>query len=118
MGWPMRSSSGCGRRWSGPAISTWRSAWARRRRGWRPVGALGRRAPEAGALDGDGRAELAGAPAGEALVWAWRDGALVERARVAFEGRPAGLRPRADLATVRIEAGALLAHASPFADGV
>jgi hypothetical protein len=83
-----------------------------------PVDDLPLLALDVGDLDGDGRAEVVGASAVEAVVWAWSGTVLVERARMPLDGRPAPQRPRADLAAVRVEGGALVAHGSPFADGV
>ena len=83
-----------------------------------PVGDVAVLALDVGDVDGDGRAEVVTATAAEVIVWAWDGVRFVERRRVAFGGRPAAQRPRADVATVAVEAGAILAHASPFADGV
>jgi hypothetical protein len=58
------------------------------------------------------------ATADELAVWEWDGSGLKERERFRFEGRLATLRPRAQVAAVRIAGGAIIAHASGFADGV
>jgi hypothetical protein len=54
------------------------------------------------------------------VAWSWdgERGRFVERWRQPLGGRPATLRPRADVATVSVEGGAVVAHASAFAEGV
>jgi hypothetical protein len=90
--------------------------------GWQtrsiPVGDLEILALDLGDADGDGKPELCGVTARELVCGVLDGGRLVERWRERLYGRPAPLRPRADLATVSVEAGAVLAHASDFADGV
>jgi hypothetical protein len=83
-----------------------------------PVGDVAVLALDVGDVDGDGRAEVVAATATEVIVWAWDGARFVERRRVAFSGRPAAVRPRADVASVAVAGGAIVAHASPFADGV
>jgi len=83
-----------------------------------PVGDVDVLALDVGDVDGDGRAEVVAATATDVVVWAWDGARLVERRRFALAGRPAAQRPRAEVATVVVEDGAIVAHASPFADGV
>jgi hypothetical protein len=83
-----------------------------------PVGDVDILALDVGDIEGDGHAEVVGATSAEAIVWAWDGSRLVERRRWSLAGRPAPLRPRADVATISVEGGAVVAHASPFADGV
>ncbi len=83
-----------------------------------PVGDVDVLALDVGDVDGDGRAEVVGATAAEVVVWAWDGAKLAERRRFAIGARPAAQRPRADVATVVVEDGVIVAHASPFADGV
>jgi hypothetical protein len=73
---------------------------------------------DVGDVDGDRRNELVGATANEVIVWRVEGGRAVERARFSLAGRAAPVRPRRDVVTVAVEGGAILAHASPFADGV
>jgi hypothetical protein len=56
--------------------------------------------------------------ADELVTWEWDGGGLKERERLRFEGRPPALRPRAQVASLRIAGGAVIAHASGFAEGV
>ncbi len=83
-----------------------------------PVGDVDVLALDVGDTDGDGRAEVVGATATEAIVWAWDGARLVERRRLPLGGRPAATMPRAAVASVVVEGGAIVVHASPFADGV
>lgn len=98
-----------------PAVSTPPGRWQAR---GVPVGDVDLLALDVGDVDGDGRAEVVGATAAEAIVWGWDGARLVEKRRFALGGRPAAQRSRAELATVTVEGGAIVAHASPFADGV
>jgi hypothetical protein len=82
------------------------------------VGDVAVLALDVGDVDGDGRAEVVAATAAEVLVWAWDGARFVERRRVPFVGRLAPQRPRADVVTVSVEGGVIVAHASPFAEGV
>ncbi|HEY7956550.1 MAG TPA: hypothetical protein VII38_14700 [Polyangia bacterium] len=91
-------------------------------RGWRTrtlaLGDVDVLALAVGDVDGDGRPELVGATRDAAIAWHLEGGRAIELYRVPLAGRLAALRPRADLATVRVESGTIEAHASPFADGV
>ena len=98
-----------------PPVSTAPGRWQAR---GLPVGDVDLLALDVGDVDGDGRAELVGATASEAIVWAWDGARLVERRRLPLSGGVAAQRPRADVATIVVERGALTVHASPFADGV
>jgi hypothetical protein len=98
-----------------PAAATPAGRWQAR---GVPVGDVAVLALDIGDVDGDGRAEVVAATAAEVLVWAWDGARFVERRRVPFAQRLAAQRPRADVATVTVEGGAIVAHASPFADGV
>jgi hypothetical protein len=98
-----------------PAVTTPPSRWQAR---GVPVGDVDLLALDVGDVDGDGRAEVVGATAAEAIVWAWDGARLVERRRIPFAGKPAATMPRAAVATVAVDGGAIVAHASPFADGV
>lgn len=98
-----------------PSVATPPGRWQAR---GVPVGDVDLLALDIGDTDGDGRAEVVGATAAEAIVWAWDGARLVERRRWPLGGRPAPLRPRAEIATIAVEGGAVVAHASPFADGV
>jgi hypothetical protein len=98
-----------------PAAATPTGRWQAR---GVPVGDVAVLALDVGDVDSDGRAEVVAATATELLVWAWDGTRFVERRRVPFAGRLAPQRPRADVATVTVEGGAIVAHASPFADGV
>ena len=73
-----------------------------------------------GDLDGDGRAELVGATATEAIGWSL-DGSgehFVERFRFRLDGPPAAIRPRADVAMLSVAPGEVVARSSRFASGV
>jgi len=83
-----------------------------------PLGDVALLALDVGDVDGDRRAEVVGATAGEVIVWRVEAGRAIERGRFPLSGRAAPLKPRADLVTISVENGAILAHASPFADGV
>ena len=83
-----------------------------------PVGDVDVLALDVGDVDGDGRAEVVGATATEAIVWAWDGARLTERRRFPLGGRPAAAMPRAPLATVVVEHGAVTARSSLYADGV
>ena len=98
-----------------PAAATPAGRWQAR---GVPVGDVAVLALDVGDVDGDGRAEVVAATAAEVLVWAWDGARFVERRRVPFFGRLAPQRPRADVATVTVDGGAIVAHASPFADGL
>jgi hypothetical protein len=98
-----------------PAVTTPPSRWQAR---GVPVGDVDVLALDVGDVDGDGRAEVVGATAAEAIVWAWDGARLVERRRIPFAGKPAATMPRAAVASVAVDGGAIVAHASPFADGV
>jgi hypothetical protein len=98
-----------------PAAATPAGRWQAR---GVPVGDVAVLALDVGDVDGDGRAEVVAATAAEVVVWAWDEARFVERRRLPFTGRLALQRPRADTATVSVEGGAIVAHASPFADGV
>jgi len=98
-----------------PAVTTPTGRWQAR---GVPVGDVDLLALDVGDSDGDGRAEVVGATATEAIVWAWDGARLTERRRVALGGRPAAMMPRAPVATVVVERGTLVAHSSLFADGV
>ncbi len=87
-------------------------------RGSGPVGDVAVLALDVGDLDGDGRAEIAGATAEEIVVWRWDGQRFVELRRVRFAGRLAAVRPRVDVAAIEIDHGELRARSSRFADGV
>jgi hypothetical protein len=93
--------------------------------GWQistvPLGDVPLLALDVGDVDGDGRAELVGATASEVIVWRVEAGRAAERQRlpIALPGtRPALVRPRADVATLAVDKGVVLAHAAALADGV
>jgi hypothetical protein len=98
-----------------PAIATPPGRWQAR---GLPVGDVDVLALDVGDVDGDGRADVVAATAGELVVWGWDGARLVERRRLPLASRPAATRPRADVATVVVLDGTIVAHASPFADGV
>jgi len=98
-----------------PAVTTPPGRWQAR---GVPVGDVDVIALDVGDVDGDGRAEVVGATATEAIVWAWDGARLTERRRLPLGGRPAAVMPRAPVATVVVERGALTARSSLFADGV
>jgi hypothetical protein len=98
-----------------PAVTTPPGRWQAR---GVPVGDVDLLALDVGDTDGDGRAEVVGATATEAIVWAWDGARLTERRRWALAGRPAAMMPRAPVATVMVERGAITVHSSLFADGV
>jgi hypothetical protein len=98
-----------------PSIATPPGRWQAR---GIPVGDVDVLALDVGDVDGDGRAEVVGATAIDAVVWGWDGARLVERRRLALVGRPAAQHARADVATVVVADGAIVAHASPFAEGV
>ncbi|HEX6839330.1 MAG TPA: hypothetical protein VF334_22285 [Polyangia bacterium] len=98
-----------------PAVTTPPGRWQAR---GVPVGDVDLLALDVGDSDGDGRAEVVGATATEAIAWAWDGARLTERRRVSLAGRPAAMMPRAPVATVVVERGAVVAHSSLFADGV
>jgi len=72
----------------------------------------------AGDTDGDGRAEVVALTARELTAFRIDGERALERWRVALVGRPAAIRPRAEVGAVTVENGAVLARASGFADGV
>jgi hypothetical protein len=98
-----------------PAIATPPGRWQAR---GVPVGDVDLLALDVGDVDGDGRPELVGVTAAEVIVWGWDGARLVERRRFPLGGRPAAARPRQDVASVVVTGGFIVAHASPFADGV
>ena len=98
-----------------PAVTTSPGHWQAR---GVPVGDVDLLAIDVGDTDGDGRAEVVGLTASEAIVWAWDGVRLSERRRVALSGRPAATMPRAPIGSLVVDGGAIVAHASPFADGV
>jgi hypothetical protein len=84
-----------------------------------PIGDVALLALDVGDIDGDGRAEVVGATADEVLVWRWDAGGkwnLIQR--LALRGRPAAVRPRADVATVALEGGAIAVRTSRLSEGV
>jgi hypothetical protein len=85
-----------------------------------PVGDVALLALDAGDLDGDGRAEVAGATAEELYVWRWDASAarFVELRRARFAGPPAMPRPRDDVAAVSIDRGEVRARSSRYAEGL
>jgi hypothetical protein len=83
-----------------------------------PVGDVDVLALDVGDTDGDGRAEVVGATAAEVVVWGWDGTRLVERRRLPMAGRPAAQRARAEVASVVVADGGLVAHASWFAEGM
>jgi hypothetical protein len=83
-----------------------------------PVGDVDVLALDVGDTDGDGRAEVVAATAGEVVVWAWDGARLAERRRFALGGRPAAIAPRAPVASIVVDGGVIMARASAFADGV
>jgi hypothetical protein len=98
-----------------PAVTTPPGRWQAR---GVPVGDIDLLALDVGDTDGDGRAEVVGVTASEAIVWAWDGARLSERRRVPLVGRVAATMPRAAVGSVVVDGGAIVAHASPFADGV
>jgi hypothetical protein len=98
-----------------PAVTTPPGRWQAR---GVPVGDVDVLALDVGDTDGDGRAEVVGATASELIVWAWDGARLTERRRLPFTGRPAATMPRAPVASVVVDGGAIVAHASSFAEGV
>ncbi|MGZ3406918.1 MAG: hypothetical protein ACXVAN_10780 [Polyangia bacterium] len=98
-----------------PAVTTPPGRWQAR---GVPVGDVDLLALDVGDTDGDGRAEVVGVTASEAIVWAWDGARLNERRRVPLVGRSAATMPRAAVGSVVVDGGAIVAHASPFADGV
>ena len=98
-----------------PAVTTAPGRWQAR---GVPVGDVDVLALDVGDSDGDGRNEVVGVTATDAIVWAWDGARLVERRRVPLGGRPAATMPRAPVATVVVEKGAVTARSSLFADGV
>jgi hypothetical protein len=72
-----------------------------------------------GDLDGDGRAEVAGVTATEAIVWSL-DGNehWAEKFRFRIDGPPAAIRPRADVAQISVAPGEVMARVSRFQSGV
>ena len=86
-----------------------------------PVGDVDVRALDVGDTDGDGRAEVVAATSGELVAWSLAaDGGnhFVERWRARLDGKPAAIRPRADVVAVAVDGGAAVAHASVFESGV
>jgi len=83
-----------------------------------PVGDVDVLALDVGDVDGDGRAEVVGATATEAIVWGWDGARLTERRRFPLGGRPAATMPRAPVATVVVDRGAVTARSSLYADGL
>jgi hypothetical protein len=98
-----------------PAVTTPQGRWQAR---GVPVGDVDLLALDVGDSDGDGRAEVVGATATEAIVWGWDGARLTERRRVALAGRPAAMMPRAPVATVVVERGTVIAHSSLYADAL
>ncbi len=82
------------------------------------IGDVALLALDVGDADGDGRPEIVGVTAGEVIAWGIEGGRAQERWRVRLDGRAAAERPRAELATVSVDDGALIAHASDFSDGM
>jgi hypothetical protein len=79
-----------------------------------PILALG-----CGDLDGDGRAEVAGVTASEAIVWSLEGNErLIEKFRFRVDGAAAPIRPRADVAQVTVATGEVVARVSRYAAGV
>jgi hypothetical protein len=72
----------------------------------------------AGDTDGDGRAEVVLLTAREVIALRADGDRASERWRVPLSGKPAVLRPRAEIGAVTVENGAVIAHASGFADGI
>jgi hypothetical protein len=72
----------------------------------------------AGDTDGDGRAEVVALTARELTAFRIDGERALERWRVALVGRPAAIRPRAEIGSVTVENGAVLARASSFAEGM
>jgi hypothetical protein len=69
-------------------------------------------------LDGDGRAEVVGASASDTVAWSFDGERFSEKLRVRFEGPPAPIRPRSDVAALAVAPGEILARSSRFAQGV
>jgi hypothetical protein len=92
------------------------------REGWQargyPVGDLPLLALGVGDLDGDGRAEVVGATALEAVVFGFDGERFAEKHRFRLDGPPAAIRPRSDVAAVSVAAGEITARSSRFASGV
>jgi hypothetical protein len=83
-----------------------------------PVGDVPLLALAAGDLDGDGRAEVIGATAQEAIGWSFDGEKFVEKVRIRLDGAPAPIRPRSDVAVVTVAPNEIIARSSRFAAGV
>jgi hypothetical protein len=83
-----------------------------------PLGDLPILALGVGDLDGDGRAEVVGATALEAVGWAFDGERFIEKLRFRLDGAPAPIRPRSDVAQVTVAPGEIVARSSRFAQGV
>jgi hypothetical protein len=67
---------------------------------------------DVGDVDGDGSAELVGVTAEESLTWRFAAGKLALASHASLVGKMATRRPRSDVGTVRVSAGAVLARSS------
>lgn len=72
----------------------------------------------AGDTDGDGRAEVVALTAREVAAFRIDGERALERWRVLLQGRPAAIRPRAEVGSVTVENGVVLARTSAFAEGM
>lgn len=98
-----------------PAVTTPPGRWQAR---GVAVGDVDLLALDVGDSDGDARNEVVGATASEVIVWSWDGARLVERRRLPLAGRPAAMMPRAPVASVVVERGAIVARSSLYAEGV